>query len=78
MLKCTVIFLALLHGINGETVPVATAEATIKFNDEESCRAAGEIIYGSLAAKVDADLKMTGIGVLQGARIDCKPDAGSI
>jgi hypothetical protein len=78
MLKCTVIFLALLHGINGETVPVASAEATTTFPDEESCRAAGEIIYGSLAARVDAVLRTTGVGVLHGARIYCKPDGGAI
>jgi hypothetical protein len=73
-----VIFIALLHGMDGQAVPVAEAVPTTKFPTEEACKAAGETIYGSFAPQVDARLKADGIGVLQGAKIVCKMDGEQI
>lgn len=72
MFKLTVTFIVLLHGGTNATAPVASVEGTKPFASEEICRAAGEIIYGSLAAQMDAKVRAAGIGVLQGAKIDCK------
>jgi hypothetical protein len=78
MYTLTVTFIALLHGATGATAPVATAPGTMKFPTEAVCKAAGEIIYGSLAAQIDARIRATGIGVLQGAEIKCKADRESL
>lgn len=78
MFEVTVTFVALAHGIAGNTFPAATAQGTVKFPTQEACKAAGEIIYGSLSARVDAVLRASGVGVLQGAKIDCKPDREQI
>jgi hypothetical protein len=72
MFKLTVTFIVLLHGGTNATAPVANVEGTRTFQDEATCKVAGEIIYGTLAAGIDAKARAAGIGVLQGANIQCK------
>lgn len=78
MFEVTVVFIGLAHGIAGSTFPAATSKGTVRFPTEEACKAAGEIIYGSLAAQVDAAIRLAGLGVLQGANIKCKLSDGQI
>ncbi len=78
MFSVTVIWLGLAHGMASDTFNAASAHGTTKFPTEEACKAAGEIIYSAHAAQIDAALKAAGIGVLQGARIDCKRDGEQI
>lgn len=78
MYTLTVVFIALAHGIAGHTFEAANAGATTKFQTEDSCKAAGAIIYELHAAQVDAALKSQGLGVLMGGKLVCRRDGEQI
>jgi hypothetical protein len=61
-----------LHGVAGDAVPFAEAKGRALFPSEEVCKAAGDIIYQAFAPSLDAALQKDGVGVLQGARVECK------
>jgi hypothetical protein len=76
MFKLTVLFLALLNGTDGASVPVGFARAD-GIPDKATCEQVGEYVTHTMGPRVDAALRQAQVGVLQGTKIVCEPmDSG--